>query len=173
LAHPGHSGHGAVLGLTEGLIHPLTGADHLLAMISVGLWATLRGGKAMWAWPAAFVVALVAGFALARLDGGFPYVEPMILASVIALGALTAANARVPTLVGVALIALFGAAHGYAHGGEASGATREFAFGMTLSTVALHLVGLAVGLALIQHPRVVRLIGLGALIGGLALAVTG
>lgn len=170
-AHPGHAGPEAS-GFTAGLLHPLTGADHLLAMIAVGLWAAMRGGRATWAWPTAFVAALLAGFGLAQMDGGgAAMVEPAVLASVIALGALTAADARVPTALGVGLMALFGAAHGYAHGAEAGGA--GFALGMVASTATLHLTGLGGGLMLARDRRAVRLLGAGAVLGGLLLGVAG
>jgi urease accessory protein len=174
VAHPGHAGHEA-LGLWDGLVHPFTGADHLLAMTAVGLWAALRGGKALWAWPAAFLAALIAGFALAAPGVSPPIVEPAILASVMVLGALTAANARVSAIAGVVLIAAFGLAHGYAHGAESAGATEGFPLGMALSTAALHGLGLVLGLGLqrLQRPMLVRWLGAGAALGGLALAVSG
>ncbi len=164
LAHPGHA-----TTLAEGLSHPFGGTDHLLAMLAVGLWASLRGGRALWAWPTSFVAAMLAGFALARGVAPFAVIEPAILASVIVLGALTAANARVPTTAGVALVAAFGLAHGFAHGTEGSGA--GFVAGFTLSTVLLHGLGLGAGLSLRRHPALVRLLGAGATLGGLALAI--
>ena len=173
LAHPGHPGHEGY-GVLAGISHPFTGADHMLAMVAVGLWAALRGGKALWAWPAAFVVASVSGFVLAKTGLALPIAEPMILASIIVLGALTAANAKAPTLLGVGLIAVFGAAHGYAHGAESPSASLGFPLGMALSTIVLHGLGLAVGLGLqrLQRPKLIRLLGLGAAAGGLVLAVT-
>ncbi len=164
-AHPGHA-----VGLMEGLAHPLSGADHMLAMIAVGLWASLRGGKSLWLWPASFVVAMLAGFALGQANAGVPLVEPMILASVIALGALIAADARVPAALGVALIGAFGLAHGYAHGGEAPGAQLAFPLGFAVSTIGLHLAGLGAGLG-VKRPALVRVLGAGTALSGLALAV--
>jgi len=173
-AHPGHAGHEA-LGAWAGFVHPFTGADHMLAMVAVGLWAALRGGKAVWAWPAAFVAALLGGYALARVGVALPLIEPAILASVIVLGALTAANAKARTAVGVALIALFGAAHGFAHGSEALAATAGFPVGMALATAGLHAVGigLALGLQRLHRPALIRLLGAGAAAGGMALALAG
>jgi urease accessory protein len=173
LAHPGHPGH-EVLGLVDGFIHPFTGADHMLAMAAVGLWAALRGGKAMWAWPSAFVAALLAGFALGRAGVVLPMAAPTILASIIVLGALTAADARTPTALGVTLIAVFGLAHGYAHGVESPHAGAGFPIGMALSSAVLHGVGLAAafGLQRLKRPTFVRLLGLGAATGGVILAVT-
>jgi urease accessory protein len=173
-AHPGHPGHEG-FNLWAGVAHPFTGADHMLAMVAVGLWAALRGGKALWAWPAAFVAALIVGFAIGKTGVSVPLAEPMILASIIALGGLTAVNAKVPTLAGVALIAVFGAAHGFAHGTETPGATLGFPLGMALATLALHGAGLAAGLGLqrLRRPALVRLLGAGAALGGLALGVAG
>ena len=167
-AHPGHG----PLDLASGLAHPFSGADHMLAMLSVGLWAALRGGKARFAWPAAFVAAMVAGFALGRLQPSAWPVEPAILASVIVLGALTAAQTRLPLAAGAALIAGFGLAHGYAHGVEAPHAGLGFPIGFAVATAVLHGAGLAAG-ALLQRfgrPELVRLLGAGAAAGGLILA---
>jgi urease accessory protein len=170
--HPGHPGHEA-LGLGAGLLHPLTGADHILAMVAVGLWAGLRGGRAVWAWPAAFMAAMAMGFGLGS-DQPFAWsAEPMVLASVVVLGALTAAQARLPLAWGAALIAACGAAHGYVHGIEAPGAGATYPLGVILATSGLHLAGLAAGLALTKfgRPEIVRLFGAGAAAGGLVLAV--
>jgi urease accessory protein len=174
LAHPGHPGHQA-LGVWAGLLHPFTGADHMLAMLAVGLWAALRGDKALWAWPAAFVGALLVGFAIGASGVVLPIAEPMILASIIVLGALTAADVRTSTAFGVVLMAVFGAVHGHAHGAESAGSTAGFPLGMALSTLALHGVGLAAGFGLqrLQRPGLIRLLGAGALAAGLALAVAG
>jgi urease accessory protein len=173
LAHPGHADH-ETLGLVDGLIHPFTGMDHMLAMVSVGLWAALRGGKAMWAWPGAFVAGLVVGFGLGHTGVILPMTEPAILASIIVLGTLTAANAKAPTVLGVALITVFGVAHGHAHGAESPHAGMGFPIGVALSTVILHGVGLAAafGLQRLKRPAFVGLLGVGAAAGGVILAVT-
>lgn len=170
LAHPGHG----PATLLAGLTHPFTGADHVLAMVAVGLWAALRGGKAVWVWPLAFVAAMLAGFALAGAGIALPMVEPTILASVIVLGGLVAAGARAPTAAGVVLVALFGLAHGYAHGVEGGG-TAAFPFGFIVSTAALHLAGLGigVGLARLNKSGLLRMLGLGVAAGGALLAFAG
>ena len=173
-AHPGHGG-ADTLGFVGGLLHPLTGVDHILAMLGVGLWAALRGGRALLAWPAAFVAALGLGFALGKAGVAVPLTEPAILASIIALGALTAANAKVPTWVGVGLIALFGAAHGLAHGAESPGSTPGFPVGMAITTAGLHLAGIsaALGLRRLNRAGLIRVLGAGAALGGLALVFAG
>lgn len=166
LAHPGHDG----ASLAAGLEHPLSGLDHLLAMLAVGLWASLRGGQAQWIWPASFLVSMAAGFGLGQLIPGVS-VEPVILASVIVLGGLIAADARMPSVVAAALIGAFGIAHGYAHGAEAPGASLAFPLGFLLATGGLHAVGLLAGVSLRNRPTIARLLGAGAALGGIALAV--
>jgi urease accessory protein len=174
LAHPGHAGHEA-LGVGAGLLHPLTGVDHILAMVAVGLWAALRGGRALATWPATFVAAMLVGFSLGGAFGAVSGIEPAVLATVIVLGGLTATDARMPDGAGLALIALFGALHGFAHGADTGGGSPTFEAGMVATTIALHLAGLSVGLVLrhLRWPEMIRLLGLGAMAGGLALAVAG
>ena len=167
LAHPGHD----AASLAAGLEHPLTGMDHLLAMLTVGVLAALRGGPAQWAWPAGFLSAMLAGFTLGQLAPGAT-IEPAILASVIVLGGLLAANARLPGAVGLLLIVAFGLAHGYAHGVEAPGDSYGFPIGFLLSTAGLHAVGLLAGGLLKSRPLATRLLGAATAAGGLVLAVT-
>ncbi len=157
LAHPGLTHH--VHGFMAGVSHPLTGLDHLLAMLSVGLWASQKGGRALWIWPAAFVMAMVAGGFMGMAGIGLPLVEPAIAASLMVLGVVIAATLMLPTAAGAALIALFGLFHGNAHGLEApaSGASL-YALGFVLSTVTLHVLGLALGLSAhkTQRPVLIR-----------------
>lgn len=157
LAHPSLTHH--VDGFMAGVSHPLTGLDHLLAMLSVGLWASQKGGRALWIWPAAFVTAMIAGGASGMTGIGLPFVEPAIIASLLVLGVAIAATLMLPTTAGVALIALFGLFHGNAHGLEApiSGAGL-YALGFAVSTVTLHVMGLAMGLwaQRMQRPVLVR-----------------
>jgi len=172
LAHPGHPGH-ETLNFWAGARHPFTGLDHLLAMVAVGLWAALRGGRAVWAWPAAFLVAFLVGYGVAQAGVAAPLAEPAVLASVMVLGAMTAADSRIATGLGVALIGLCGAAHGYAHGAEAPLATLGFPAGMMASTALLHLAGLmaALGLKRARWTWAIRLAGAATLAGGATLAV--
>jgi urease accessory protein len=101
-------------------------------------------------------------------------VEPAILASVIVLGGLIAANVKTPFLTGIALIGLFGLAHGYAHGSEApaGGLAVAFPLGFALTTLGLHLAGLGLGAGLVKlkRPALVRALGAGTAVGGLLLA---
>ncbi|MDB5669084.1 MAG: HupE-UreJ family metal transporter [Alphaproteobacteria bacterium] len=164
LAHPGHE-----VGLGGGLMHPLTGPDHLLAMIAVGLFAGMRGGRATWAWPLAFLVSAALGFLAG--PGALPLAEPMVLASVLALGLLVATAAPVGLGAGIALVALFGLFHGQAHAAEAgTQAIGAFAVGFLVTSAALHAAGL--GLQRVAGPAWGRLAGAATLVGGLALALS-
>lgn len=168
--------HGSV---DAGLVHPLSGADHLLAMTAVGLWAAMAGGRAVWALPATFVGAMVAGYGLALWGLPFPMVEPMILASVIVLGGLLAFTARLPLGASIAMIAAFGLAHGAAHGAEVgtSGAL-AFGVGFAISTAALHGLGVGIAQSLVRlttaERRLAVLRGLGVMTAaaGLVMAVS-
>lgn len=170
-----HAGHEAGTFMT-GLGHPVGGADHVLAMVAVGLWAAQAGGRALWAMPACFVGAMVAGGAAGAAGMGFPAVEPMILASIVILGALVALAARVPLAPSLALLALFGAAHGWAHGAEgpATGLASYFA-GFALATATLHAAGIGAGVALsrIAASRGLRVLGGIAAAAGVALGLAG
>jgi urease accessory protein len=171
LAHPGHE---QVATFQAGFAHPLTGMDHMLAMLSVGLWAALRGGKAVWAWPLTFLAAMTVGGAFGVMGLRLPLAEPAILASVIVLGLMVAAAVRAPLVAGAALIAVFGLAHGYAHGVEAPGGSAlTYALGFLMVTTGLHLAGIAAGLGLtrLRQPLLVRLLGAGAALGGLAMVL--
>lgn len=145
-AHLDPVAHGS---LGAGFSHPLTGADHLLAMVAVGLWASLIGGRALWAVPAAFVAAMSVGF-LAALGGlGLPFVEPVIAASVVVIGLLAMVALQVPAAVGMAVVGFFALFHGYAHGMELGGASGlSFMAGFAAATGLLHGAGVALGLGL-------------------------
>jgi len=156
-AHPSLTHH--VDGFVAGVSHPLTGLDHLLAMLSVGLWASQKGGRALWLWPAAFVAAMIAGGVMGMTGFALPLVEPAIAASLLVLGGAIAATLMLPTWAGALTIALFGLFHGNAHGLEAPAVGAGlYALGFVLSTVTLHVMGLALGLSAqkMQRPVLVR-----------------
>ncbi len=157
----------------SGFAHPLGGTDHLLAMVTVGLWAALSGGRALWLWPAAFVVSMLVGGSLGMAGIGMPLVEPAILASSVVLGALVAFAVNAPLWAGAALIAVFGLAHGHAHGAEmpALSLPLTYALGFALATAVLHLVGLALGWGAMQArlPAAVRAAGAAAGLAGLSM----
>jgi urease accessory protein len=164
-AHSGHDG----IGLAGGLTHPLTGMDHLLAMVAIGIFAGVRGGRALWAWPLSFVAAAALGFAAGRYGVVTPLAEPIVLASVLALGLLVTAAVPMNLGAGIALVTLFGAVHGQAHASEAgSQAITAFAAGFLIASAALHVAGL--GLYRLAGPTWSRLAGAATVAGGLALA---
>jgi len=140
-----HTGSHAVIGFASGLTHPLTGLDHLLAMIAIGLWAAQQGGRALWAVPAAFVGAMVLGGGLALSGWVLPHVETAIAASVLVLGLLIATRRQWAVPVGMTIAAGFAIFHGYAHGLEMPQAASPalYAIGFVLATACLHGVGIA------------------------------
>jgi urease accessory protein len=171
-----HTGVGPTTSFSAGFMHPLSGLDHLTVMVAVGLWATLKGGKALWAWPLAFVGVMLVGGVLGMAHVPVPFVEQGILASVVALGLLVAAAADLPVAVGAAIIGTFALLHGHAHGTEIpeTAGGIEYAAGFALATASLHLAGIGVGLSFGTRFRgVVRLAGAAcALVGvGLVLGV--
>jgi len=143
-AHLDPAEHGS---FAAGFSHPLFGLDHILAMVGVGLWAALLGGRATWRVPTAFVVTMMAGFAAATANIGLPFVEPVVAASVVVLGLLALVALQAPTPVAMALVGFFAFFHGHAHGGElgAAGAW-PFMAGFALTTALLHAVGVGIGL---------------------------
>lgn len=164
-AHTGHE----VGGFAAGVLHPLTGTDHLLAMLAVGLWAATLGGRALWALPLAFVTALAVGGVSGAAGLQLPLVEPAILASLVVFGVASAIALRLPLIAAIAGTAVFGLAHGLAHGAEASGAFAPFAAGFVFASLGLHLAGLALG----RLPMMPRALGAGVAVAGMALAVAG
>ncbi len=156
--------------LIAGALHPVSGADHVVAMLAVGLLAAQMAERSLWLLPTTFVTAMLVGGALGAASMAFPVVEPMILASIIILGALVALAVSPPLPALVGMVALFGIAHGWAHGAEgpATGLV-IYAFGFATATALLHLAGIALGRML---PAVaLRGLGAGAAVAGLALAV--
>lgn len=166
LAHPGHG-----FGVEAGFLHPFTGTDHLLAMMGVGLWAAILGGRARRALPASFLGAMALGGAFAMnlgLGAAAQAVEPAIIAAVILLGAVVALALRAPMTVALPLIGLFGLAHGAAHGAEMVGNGLGFGAAMLTATTVLHGAGLALGLTL--SGKFARALGGVTALAGLTLA---
>jgi len=155
LAHPGHMGHAHEGLFMAGFMHPLTGMDHLLAMLAVGLWSalthqTLR--RAMLA-PVVFLVMLFAGAMLGMMGLQMPMVEPMIMTSLLILGLLVAARKAVNDTIGFVVVGLFALFHGLAHGMELPAATGVMSFvaGFMIATFILHMAGLWGGFQLKRH----------------------
>jgi len=153
LAHatPGHD----ASGFSAGVSHPIHGLDHLLAMLAVGLWAAQLGGRAKWLVPASFVGIMALGGALGMAGMPMPFAEQGIFASVLILGVLIAAAARLPLGASVAMVGLFALCHGRAHGLAMPATASGFAYGngFVIATALLHAAGIGLGLAMQQHAR--------------------
>ena len=152
LAHAGlaQAGLGPVAGLAHGFGHPLGGVDHILAMLAVGAFAAVLGGRALYLVPLSFIAMMVLGFALGLAQVQVPYVELGIAFSSIAIGAAAALGRPMPLAGAMALAGLFAIFHGHAHGAEMPASADGLAYGLgfLLATALLHLAGLAATLAL-------------------------
>lgn len=183
LAHLDPAEHGSFM---AGVTHPIFGLDHILAMVAVGLWAALLAqsearhsytSRALWLVPAAFVGTMCVGFAAALMALPLPFVEPVILASVVVIGLLAAVALNVPTGLAMVMVGFFAFFHGHAHGGELGAATAlPYGVGFAISTALLHAAGIFLGFGLgrafgDQRGRVAtRLAGGATALGGLWLA---
>lgn len=147
LAHPGATGH--THDLATGFVHPLSGIDHILAMVAVGLFAAQLGGRALWAVPGSFV-AVMAAAGLAGMSGmALPMTEAGIALSVIVLGGAIALRLSIPVAAAMALVGFFAIFHGYAHGLETPETTSGLLYGVgfVAASALLHGLGIGVGLA--------------------------
>lgn len=160
-------------GFQDGLIHPWSGMDHLLAMFAVGLWAAQYRGRAIWQIPLAFVTVMVLGGILGIAGAFIPGFDAAIAISVLALGALIATKTSLAPNLGMMVVGAFALFHGYAHGHEmpASASALPFSIGFILSTVTLHCLGLSAGAALRNQPRAMRLAGAAIAVCGVGLLV--
>ncbi len=167
-----HTGAGEALAFSAGLLHPLRGLDHLLAMVGVGLSSAQLGGRALWAVPASFVASMAAGLVLAWVGVSLPLVETGIAVSVLILGIAVAAAARAPLVVAVALAAAFALLHGRAHGAESGdGSVALFGVGVLLATALLHASGVALAWAARPIAHAVRWTGAAIAVAGLGLVL--
>lgn len=161
LAHPGHDGHDLTWGFGTGFSHPLSGWDHLLAMLAVGIWAARLGGRARGLVPAAFVSMMIVGAALAQNGLTLPGIEQNIAASLFILGLLIAFAVQLPLTLGIGLVGVFALFHGLAHGAEMSAMDSGFSYGagFVVATVLLHATGLGLGITMQKQPVLAQLAG--------------
>jgi urease accessory protein len=159
------------MSLAEGLAHPFSGLDHVLAMVAVGLWASQIGGRTLWLLPLTFPAAMAVGAALGLSGAPLPWVEVGMAGSVLVLGAAVALAVRPSLAVSVPLIGAFALLHGYSHGVElpASVSALSYGAGFIAATLVLHMIGIGIGLAAARLP--VRLIGGAIAAFGIALLV--
>jgi len=148
-----HTSEGVSLGLESGFLHPLTGLDHLVAMVAVGLWGAQLGQPAIWLLPITFPLIMAFGGLVGLSGVNLPYVEQAVALSGAALGTLIAFRARPPLWIAAVVVGAFAIFHGYAHGRELPHAANPLAYGVgfVVATGLLHLCGILIGL-LIRLP---------------------
>ena len=157
VAHPGHD----VSGITAGFMHPLSGIDHVLVMLAVGIFAAQLGGRALYLLPLTFVGVMAIGGAMGMAGFGLPLIEAMIALSVFVMGVTVAMAWRLPVAAAMALVGVFAVFHGLAHGAEMPMQISGYAYGagFVLATAALHLAGIGLGLGMQKLPRANKLVG--------------
>jgi urease accessory protein len=170
-----HTGHAPTNSLPSGLLHPLQGLDHLLAMIAVGLWASQLGGRSRWIVPLAFVATMFLGGLLGTRGLVVPMVEQGVALSVMLLGLVIAFALRGGVWVSATTVAVFALFHGAAHGAEIpeAGAFLPYGLGFVFTTALLHGVGILLGegLAVAVRREAIRAVGGGIAVAGLFLLV--
>jgi urease accessory protein len=146
IAHVG-SGSGAATGFLSGAAHPISGPDHVLAMVAVGLWGAQLGSPAIWLLPVAFPMVMAVGGMLGLMGAPLPGIEYGIAASAILLGAAVTFEARPPIGVAAGLVGIFAVFHGHAHGTERPPGADVllYSLGFVIATGCLHAAGIAIG----------------------------
>ena len=153
LAHPGHELNGAY----AGFMHPLTGLDHLLVMLAVGLWAGKLGGNSRWQLPMVFLLMMVVGSVLGIWGLAFTGLETAVAATVMAMGFLLLISQPLSSFVRFLLVASFAMLHGMAHGAELPmQATMVTLAGMLVATAMLHGLGLVLSLQRLRIAKAVH-----------------
>ena len=147
-----HAGHG----ISSGFLHPFLGWDHLIAMLAVGAWGATLGARAIWAVPAAFVSMMVVGGLLGMSGIEIPFVETMILVSVLVLAGFAVARVKMPVWSGMAVVGLFALAHGFAHGVEIPEGANPWVFGagFVTATSLIHAMGAIAALVVMKMTAV-------------------
>jgi urease accessory protein len=171
-----HTGLGATHGFSDGFGHPVSGLDHIVAMVGVGFLAARIGGRALWLVPLAFVTMMAMGGLIGMAGVGLPFVEAGIAASVLVLGLAIAARVPLPAVGTALLVGFFALFHGHAHGAEMPANASGLAFGMgfVMATAALHAagIGLAIGLDWVANsPRIAQAAGGAMALAGIGLLV--
>lgn len=140
-----HTGHGDTSGLLHGFMHPVGGLDHLLAMVAVGVFAFVLGGRALYLVPLSFVGMMAVGFLLGVGGVDLPFVELGIALSSVVIGGVAALGKPMPAIAAMGLVGVFAIFHGHAHGAEMPADTGglEYAAGFMAATALLHAAGIA------------------------------
>jgi urease accessory protein len=144
-----HTNPSVAVGLLSGFVHPLTGVDHMLAMVAVGIWGTQLGQPAIWLLPVTFPLVMALGGALGARGIPMPAVEIGVAGSAVILGFMIVLAARPRIRVAAVVVGSFAIFHGYAHGAELPAAAEPLAYGVgfVLVTGLLHACGIVLGLA--------------------------
>lgn len=142
-----HVDTGQAAGFLTGLAHPISGLDHVLAMVAVGLWGAQLGAPAIWLLPVTFPIVMALGGLLGLLGVSLPGVELGIAASAILLGAAVMTERRLPLFVAAALVGFFAVFHGHAHGSALPPGQDGllYSLGFVVATGSLHAIGIAIG----------------------------
>jgi urease accessory protein len=154
-----HEQQGVPGGLASGFLHPLSGLDHLAAMVAVGLWGAQLGAPAIWILPITFPLVMAVGGVLGVLGIPLPMPEVVIALSALVLGGAVASRLRLPFVVAALVVGIFAIFHGHAHGAELPKSANALAYGVgfVVATGLLHLCGIAIG-TLSRSPAGGRLI---------------
>jgi len=148
VAASAHIVKGEAIGFVSGILHPLTGLDHVIAMIAVGMWGAQLGRPAIWLLPVTFPLVMAFGGFLGLIGVPLPGSEIAIALSGVCLGGAVLLELRPPLAVAAALVGVFGLFHGYAHGAELPPGQNAllYSLGFVLATGFLHATGIAIGL---------------------------
>ncbi|MCI0585006.1 MAG: HupE/UreJ family protein [Chloroflexi bacterium] len=167
-----HLESGQAGGFLQGLAHPVTGLDHVLAMVAVGLWGAQLGAPAIWLLPVTFPVVMAFGGMLALVGVGLPGVEVGIALSGVLLGLAVAAAWRPRLAAAAVLVGLFAVFHGHAHGTELPAGQNAllYSLGFVAATGTLHAIGITIGLVhrFVWGRTLLRALGALVAAGGLA-----
>ncbi|WP_375749280.1 HupE/UreJ family protein [Vibrio sp. HN007] len=158
-------------GFYSGLVHPIFGLDHLLAMVSIGILSAQLGGKSIWQLPLTFVLVMALGGVFGMLQLPMLPVEIGIALSVLVLGAGIALDRKLSPVIAMAFAALFAVFHGYAHGLEmpTMATPASYVAGFIIGTASIHIIGVFVGVFSTQHDirrKVLRAMGAGIMFSG-------
>ena len=142
-----HQETGQITGFLSGFEHPISGLDHVLAMVAVGLWGAVLGPPAIWVLPVAFPMMMAVGGLLGLLGIPLPGVEIGIAISALVLGAMVLAELHPPLWLAAVIVGFFAIFHGHAHGRELPEGTNAllYSFGFVVATGLLHAVGILLG----------------------------
>jgi urease accessory protein len=143
-----HQRGGEVIGFASGFLHPISGLDHILAMVAVGMWGAQLGAPAIWVLPLAFPMVMALGGMMGLMGIKLPGIELCIALSALALGFAVCREARPKLWIAAIIVSVFAIAHGHAHGTElplgANGML--YSIGFVIATGLLHALGIGIGL---------------------------